>query len=229
MNQSRRAFLRHSVGALAAPCLLSCGLHAAAAPAPPVARPKLSVRAYGAKGDGQASDTRAIQLALDAAGRARGIVYFPPGRYLSGTLRLRSHITLQLDAGASLVASRNDTDFDPIEDLGYDSFADPETASFRFALLQGRGLEQVGILGPGRIDGNRTTRDGPKPIALKECRDVKIRDVTIANAGSYKEKMAIGDTGAALTALRVEGSAMPAAAEIADAVGQNRGGGPRWD
>jgi Glycosyl hydrolases family 28 len=185
MNQSRRAFLRHSVGALAAPCFLSRGRHAAAAPAPPVARPKLSVRAYGAKGDGQASDTRAIQLALDAAGRSRGIVYFPPGRYLSGTLRLRSHITLQLDAGASLVASRNDTDFDPIEDLGYDSFADPETSSFRFALLQGRGLEQVGILGPGRIDGNRTTRDGPKPIALKECRNVKIRDVTIVNAGSY--------------------------------------------
>jgi len=183
MNQSRRAFLRHSVGALAGPFLVSRGLHAA--PAAPTAQSKLSVRAYGAKGDGQASDTRAIQLALDAAGRSRGIVYFPPGRYISGTLRLRSHITLQLDADAVLVASRNDADFDPIEDLGYDTFADPETASFRFALLQGRGLEQVRILGPGRIDGNRTSREGPKPIALKECRNVEIRDVSIVNAGNY--------------------------------------------
>ena len=181
MNQSRRAFLRHSIGARAGPFLVSRGLHAA----PAGAQPKLSVRAYGAKGDGQASDTRAIQLALDAAGRSRGIVYFPPGRYISGTLRLRSHTTLQLDADAALVASRNDDDFDPIEDLGHDAFADPEAASFRFALLQGRGLEQVRILGSGRIDGNRTSREGPKPIALKECRNVEIRDVTIGNAGNY--------------------------------------------
>jgi len=181
MNPSRRAFLRHSVGALAGPFLVSRGLHAA----PASAQPRLSVRAHGAKGDGQASDTRAIQLALDAAGRSRGIVYFPAGRYISGTLRLRSHTTLQLDADAALVASRNDDDFDPIEDLGYDAFADPETASFRFALLQGRGLEQVRILGSGRIDGNRTSREGPKPIALKECRNVEIRDVTIGNAGNY--------------------------------------------
>lgn len=185
MSQSRRAFLRHSIGALAGPFLLSRGRHAAAAPAAPTAQSKLSVRAYGAKGDGQASDTRAIQLALDAAGRSRGIVYFPPGRYVSGTLRLRSHTTLLMDAGASLVASRNDDDFDPIEDLGYDAFADPETSSFRFALLQGRGLEQVRILGPGQIDGNRTRREGPKPIALKECRHVEIRDVAIVNAGNY--------------------------------------------
>jgi len=181
MNPSRRAFLRHSVAALAGPLLVSRGLPAA----PASAQPKLSVRAYGAKGDGQASDTRAIQQALDAAGRSRGIVYFPPGRYLSGTLRLRSHTTLELDADAVLVASKNDDDFDPIEDLGYDAFADPETASFRFALLQGRGLEQVRILGSGRIDGNRTSREGPKPIALKECRNVEIRDVTIGNAGNY--------------------------------------------
>jgi hypothetical protein len=112
-------------------------------------------------------------------------VYFPPGRYLSGTLRLRSHVTLSLDAGAILVASRDDADFDPVESLGHESFADDETSSFHFALLQGNGREHVRILGAGRIDGNCTSRDGPKPIALKERRAVEIRDVTIANAGNY--------------------------------------------
>jgi len=185
MNRARRAFLRHSVLALAAPLILTRARAAAEAPARPLAPSRLSVRAHGAKGDGQASDTRAIQLAIEKAGRSGGTVYFSPGRYVSGTLRLRSRITLHLDAGATLVASRDDADFDPVEDLGHESFADDETSSFRFALLQGRGLEHVRIVGAGRIDGNRTSRDGPKPIALRECRRVEIRDVTIANAGNY--------------------------------------------
>jgi hypothetical protein len=40
-------------------------------------------------------------------------------------------------------------------------------------------------MGPGRIDGNRRWRGGPKPIALKECRHVTIRDVTVENAPNY--------------------------------------------
>ena len=185
MNRSRRAFLRRSVLALAAPFMPAPAPAAAEAPARRSTPSRLSVRAHGARGDGQASDTRAIQLAIDAAARSRATVYFPPGRYLSGTLRLRSHTTLHLDAGATLVASRDDADFDPVENLGHESFADDETSSFRFALLQGLGLDHVRIVGAGRIDGNRTGRDGPKPIALKECRRIEIRDVTIVNAGNY--------------------------------------------
>jgi glycosyl hydrolase family 28 len=185
MNGPRRAFLRHSLVALAAPLMLSPSLAAAESPARVSSPSRLSVRDHGARGDGEAGDTLAIQLAIDAAARSRGTVYFPPGRYRSGTLRLRSHVTLSLDAGATLVASRDDADFDPVESLGHESFADDETSSFHFALLQGRGLEHVRIVGAGRIDGNRTARDGPKPIALKECRTVEIRDVTIANAGNY--------------------------------------------
>jgi hypothetical protein len=184
MDRGRRAFLWRSA-ALAAPLLLSRGLGLPEASAQAVGRPAQSVRDHGARGDGQTLDTRALQAAIDAAGSSRGVVYFPPGVYVSGTLRLRSHTTVRFAAGATLIASRDDADFDPAEQLGYDSFADAETTSFRFALLQGHGLEDVRILGPGRIDGNRTSRDGPKPIALKECRQVELRDVTLVNAGNY--------------------------------------------
>jgi polygalacturonase len=112
-------------------------------------------------------------------------VDFPPGAYLSGTLRLRSRVTLRLEAGAMLIASRNDADFDLVEELPYETFADPETSDFRFALLQGRDLTHVAIVGAGRIDGNRSGRNGPKPIALRRCRNVAIRDVTVLNAGNY--------------------------------------------
>jgi polygalacturonase len=178
-RRSRRAFLRRVAG-LATPVLLfPRALRAAEA------RAELDVRKHGATGDGRTIDTRAIQAAIDAAGRVGGTVFFPPGGYLSGTLRLRGRITLRLDAGATLIASKDDGDFDPVERLGYDSFSDPETADFRFALLQGRDLTQLGIIGPGRIDGNRTSREGPKPIALKQCRNIRIRDLVIANAGNY--------------------------------------------
>ena len=44
------------------------------------------VKEFGAVGDGVTKDTQAIQAALDAG----GLVFFPPGTYLSGTLHLRS-------------------------------------------------------------------------------------------------------------------------------------------
>ena len=126
----------------------------------------------------------AIQAAIEAAGPG-GAVFFPPGDYLAGTLRLRDRLVLHLAAGATLVASPDDGDFDAYEKLEYATFADRETTDFSFALLQGRRVQHVGILGPGRIDGNRRSRGGPKPIALKQCRHVTIRGVTIENAPNY--------------------------------------------
>jgi Pectate lyase superfamily protein/Glycosyl hydrolases family 28 len=147
-------------------------------------RAELSVRDHGARGDGKAKDTAAIQAAIDAAS-PDGVVFFPPGDYLSGTLRLRSRLILRLAAGATLIASPDDADFDPYEKLEYESFADRETTDFAYALLQGRRLHHLSIIGPGRIDGNRRSRGGPKPIALKQCRHITIRDLILQNAANY--------------------------------------------
>ena len=175
---SRRALLGGS-SALAAAWLLSPVRRAGAESA------WFDVRRFGAKGDGRGRDTAAIQRAVDAAGRSGGTVVLPPGEYVSGTIRLRSDMVLRLAAGATLIASPDDDDFDPYERLPYESFADRETTDFAFALLRGHGLRHVAIVGPGRIDGNRVSRRGPKPIALKRCRDVVVRDLTIENAPNY--------------------------------------------
>jgi hypothetical protein len=177
VNLSRRAFLR-GTGALTVPWLVASPLTARSEPAP------LSVRDHGARGDGKANDTAAIQHTIDAAAPG-GVVLFPPGDYVSGTLHLRDRLVLQLTAGATLIASADNEDFDPYEKIEYESFADRETTDFNFALLQGRRLQHLSILGPGRIDGNRRARGGPKPIALKQCRDVTIRDLTLENAPNY--------------------------------------------
>lgn len=62
---------------------------------PPARRTSVfNVRNYGARGDGKASDTTAIQKALDAAGKIRGTVYFPSGEYLCSGLKLPEHTTM---------------------------------------------------------------------------------------------------------------------------------------
>ncbi len=85
---------------------------------------RYDVRSYGARGDGLSKDTAALQAAIEAAAsRSGGTVIFPPGRYLTGTLHLRSNVSLLLEAGATLVASRDDVDFDPYERLAGGSYS----------------------------------------------------------------------------------------------------------
>src|SRR4026208_708843 len=159
---------------------------------------------------------RSICLATSprACARERRPLVSPPGVSGGPPPLLVSHITVRLSAGSVLIASKEEADFDPVERLGYDSHSDAETRDFRFALLQGRDLVGLSILGPGRIDGNRTSRGGPKPlaskrcrtpqrralagaagtgpsrggpkpIALKRCRTTQIRELTIVNAPNY--------------------------------------------
>ena len=186
MNLSCKDFLlRAGVAALPA-SLAGAALVArgqSAAPSPGL--PQFNVRRFGAKGDGQAKATAAIQAAIDAAGVAGGTVFFPAGNFLSGTVRLRSPVTVFLDAGATLLSSPDQADFDPCEKLDFKSFSDEETTDFHYALLRGQDVEHLGVVGPGAIDGNRTKRHGPKPIALKNCRHIAVRDVTIQNSPNY--------------------------------------------
>ncbi len=77
-----------------------------------------NVRAFGAKGDGEALDTTAINKAIEiAAAGGGGTVRFPAGNYLSVSSRLKSNITLYLDQGATIVAAEPSKGFkyDPPE------------------------------------------------------------------------------------------------------------------
>ncbi len=145
-----------------------------------------NVIAFGAKADENSKDTRAIQNAIETCHRdGGGTVYFPPGTYLCGSLHLRSDVALFLDHGAIIKASTDNDDFDPYETLDFPNDADHETSFFHYSLIWGENVERVAILGTGIIDGNRSKRGGPKPIAFKRCQQVTIKDITILNAPNY--------------------------------------------
>lgn len=140
---------------------------------------------YGAKANAIEKDTTSIQKAIDEAGLYRGRVYFPPGNYLSGTLHLRSNILLELSAGATLIGSLDENDFDPRETLEFDSHADQETSCFRHSLIFGENLTNVSVAGSGKIDARGARRGGPKIIALRNCRQISIRGISLCGAANY--------------------------------------------
>ncbi len=76
-------------------------------------RPVCEVTEFGAVGSGEVYETAAIQAAIDACGSlpGGGTVYLPPGTFLTGTVFLRSNITLWIDEGATLLGSPLQKDF----------------------------------------------------------------------------------------------------------------------
>jgi polygalacturonase len=159
------------------------------------------VRRYGAKGDGITLDSHAINAAITAAAKAGGgRVVLSAGRYLSGTIRLKSNIELHLDAGAVLLATSEKSAYDPSEPFNFPEYQDGGHTYFHNSLIWAEGEENVSITGPGMIDGSGLTRMdtekagqvqggsigmGDKAVALKLCRNLLIRDVTITRGGHF--------------------------------------------
>ena len=94
-----------------APLLIAVIISTLLMPARAQSNKVFNVRDFGATGDGRSFDTEAIQKALDASGRAGGTVRFPPGTYYSKPITIRTKTTIQLDEGATLLASTNHADF----------------------------------------------------------------------------------------------------------------------
>ncbi|NQV34394.1 MAG: right-handed parallel beta-helix repeat-containing protein, partial [Phycisphaeraceae bacterium] len=132
-----------------------------------------NVRHFGARGDGTANDAAAINRAIDACHAAGGgTVFVPSGMYTSGSVHLKSHVTLVLDKGAVLKAMPGAVD------------------SWEASLIWGKNLENVKIYGPGTLDGSALIRSsqigrgtGDKGIALKRCSQVEIRNLNILEGG----------------------------------------------
>ncbi len=162
-------------------------LAAPRAPAP--AKPAVAVKATGAAGDGKTLDTAAIQQAIDScAAGGGGTVTFPPGRYLTGTIQIKSHVTLRLEAGATLLGST-----DPAAYRNLDPFTDGSGNPLGHALVVAVDAEDVGIEGAGTIDGQSPqlmARQKPytlRPFLLRwvRCTNIAVRDVRLTNPGAW--------------------------------------------
>jgi polygalacturonase len=157
---------------------------------PAAGKSDFNVRAFGAVGDGKALDSPAINKAIDAAAQAGGgTVLLPAGTYLSGSIRLKSNIHLLIDAGATILGAPQDRNaYDPAEPFQGRAYQDGGHTYFHNSLIWGEGLTNVSITGPGMINGGgleRNSNRANKSIALKLCRNVLLRDFTIAHGGWF--------------------------------------------
>ena len=122
-------------------------------------------RSFGAKGDGKTLDTDAINNAIQAAATAGGgTVHLSAGRYLSFSIRLKSHVTLSIDTGAVLIAADPAKDgghYDSPEPNPFDLYQDFGHSHWQNSLIWGIDLQDVAIVGLGLIDGHGLTRSGP--------------------------------------------------------------------
>ncbi len=173
------------------------------------------VRRYGATGDGKTVDTPAINLAIEAVASAGGgTLVFPAGTYVCFTIRLRSKVTLCLSQGCTIVAADspkageatgyNGGVYDPAGPAqSWENYQDYGHNHWSNSLIVGDGISDFSIFGPGLIHGkglsfgqgghrgnyaNFTAEQagvGNKAIALKNCRNVLLRDISILKGGHF--------------------------------------------
>ena len=155
-----------------------------------------NVKTFGARGDGKTIDSPAVNRAIEAAFQeGGGTVCFPAGTYLCFSIRLKSHIGLYLDHGAILLAANHkdhEEGYDAAEPNEWDMYQDFGHSHWRNSLIWGEDLTNISISGPGKIYGAGLQRwdtkeegAGNKAIALKNCRNVTIRDITMQTCGHF--------------------------------------------
>lgn len=130
-------------------------------------------------------DTKEVQSGIDSAAGTGKPFVLPAGVHSVGTIRLRSGSHLRFAPGAVLRMLPLNADYAPIEKLSFDPFADLETSRFEHAMLFSSDADGITIDGPGRIECERISRGGPKPISLRRCRNVKLDGFTIDRAPNY--------------------------------------------
>ncbi len=176
--------------------LLTCCLQ------PVLAQGVYNVRDYGAVGDGKTLDSPAINQAIqDAAGKGGGQVILPAGTYLCGSIRLDNDIDLHLMAGAKILAAPAEMKaYDESEVFGAPEYQDGGHTYFHNSLIWAEAKQNVSITGQGMIDGEGLTKrdteqagnvqggsigTGDKAIALKLCKNILIRDITVFRGGHF--------------------------------------------
>lgn len=152
-----------------------------------------NVLAFGAVSDTTILSTKAIQAAIDECSKEGGIVCIPSGNFLSGSLILKSNVTLYLAKGATLYGSRWLADY-PGNVPGYIALRTRGNAK---QLIYAENAVNIAISGEGEINGQGrffadkvakgVQYDRPHLIQMINCRNIRIENISLKNSGCWME------------------------------------------
>jgi len=206
IKETRRAFIRKAgLGVVAIPffVMLSCQMDGSKKSN----NARGNILDYGAVGDGKFLNTAAIQKTIDeVAESGGGKVTIPTGTFLSGSIVLKSNITLYLEQGAKLVASKDYNDFvstgwTPI--VGDDIPEGKSTFHFttvfrkeRRAFIIADSVSNCAIEGDGVIDGGHNfpiewpfDAKRTQLIFIRDSYNINISNLTLAFAENWSIHM----------------------------------------
>ncbi|MET3666217.1 glycosyl hydrolase family 28 protein [Caulobacter sp. 1776] len=173
-------------------------------PPPDLGARVYNVRDFGAKGDGKALDTAALQAAVDAcAADGGGVVLAPAGVFQIGTVELKSNVTLRLAAGATLLGSGDGRQYHAVDAIPLTG--DSTLIDGNWALLFAVGARNVSVEGPGAIDGQghlfhspvrgATPPSGiggpkrPYHLLFHRCENVRVRDIDLLDCAFHSVRI----------------------------------------
>ena len=151
---------------------------------------------FGAVGDSLTMNKKAIQAAIDAAyDNGGGKVIVPaPGKFIIGTIWIKDNVTLEVQAGATLLGSDNIADYDSVS-WGHNEDRCP------YHLIMAKDADNVTIQGRGTIDGRGYNfydytpvkprwmmKHTPRPSPMVEfdnCTNVKVKDIFLTNSAGW--------------------------------------------
>ena len=155
---------------------------------------------FGVKSNGTTLNTNSIQKGIDfISENGGGRLVFYVGRYLTGTIYLKSNVTIQLEEGAILVGSDNPLDYEMNKNWTALIFAlDQQNIGITGkGVIDGRGFEVAtnlvdlihkGVVSdPLKYDRPRETIR-PQNIYFRGCRNVIIRGILLKNPGSWNQQ-----------------------------------------
>lgn len=170
---------------------------------------KYNVMEFGAAGDGKTNDRNAIQSAIDTCFEAGGgKVVLPGGKYLSGTIILKSNVEFHLEEGAVLISSLNKEDIidfsrnieDPNEDIGWEggcflcAFHEKNISLTGSGVIYGQGDK---VFYDDGADGefhecpkNVRMEDRPRTTFFEDVENLTVRGITFQDAAFWTLHMA---------------------------------------
>lgn len=164
----------------------------------PVPKLTVDVDKLGAIPDGVTVNTTAIQKAIDGcSAKGGGVVRFPKGDYVTGTIVLKSGVMIEVAKDARILASTNLADFP--DHIAKRPTVMESNMKMKHSLIFAEGVERIGFRGPGTIDfrgsrinfpGKQTVGETPgRPFGMRiiDCKNIVVENITLTDSACWMQ------------------------------------------